>query len=121
VIQKNIPDYSVDAFCLRCKKCARVCPGKAISFDAPQEINGLIRWQINQERCYTYWTVAGTDCERCISVCPYAHPDNLIYNLVRRGLKVSSAFRIFALKMDTFFYGAKPASKKPQGFLEGHP
>ncbi len=110
-------DKAVYDFCARCKKCADVCPSKAISFSDPKEINGVRRWQINQEKCFTYWTIAGTDCARCVSVCPYAHPDTLLHNLVRQGLKRSDTFQIVALKMDDFFYGRKPAPKKPEGYL----
>ena len=125
VITSNIPlipdppfkDSSVHEFCLRCKKCADVCPSRAISFDPPGEINGVKRWQINQEKCFTYWTVCGTDCGRCVSVCPYAHPDNILHNLIRRGLRQSTPFQILALKMDDFFYGRKPLPRVPQGYL----
>ncbi len=111
-------DDSVHEFCLRCKKCADVCPAQAISFLGPLEINGTVRWQINQEKCYTYWTSCGTDCGRCMSVCPYSHPDTLLHNLIRRGLRTSSLFQVFALKLDDFFYGRKPVPKKPGSFLE---
>ena len=104
-------DESVHEFCMRCKKCAEVCPSKSISFTEPQEVDGSIRWQINQEACFTYWTVAGTDCGRCVSICPYAHANNLMHNMVRKGLRQSSAFQIAALKMDDFFYGRRPSPK----------
>ncbi len=119
VVTTNLPlipdppfeDFTVHTFCLRCKKCADVCPSRAISFDPPTEINGVKRWQISQEKCFTYWTVCGTDCGRCVSVCPYSHPDNFLHNLVRKGLRQSSQFQVLALKMDDFFYGRKPLPK----------
>jgi len=102
-------DLTMIDFCKRCKKCADVCPSKAISFDDQQEINGAMRWQINSEACFTYWCTVGTDCAKCMRACPYSHPDNLLHNLVRGGLKRSAPFREFALKMDDFFYGRDPA------------
>lgn len=125
VVTTNLPlipdlpfkDSTVHEFCLRCKKCADVCPSRAISFEPPSDINGVTRWQINQEKCYTYWTVCGTDCGRCVSVCPYSHPDNLLHNLVRKGLRQSTPFQILALKMDDFFYGRKPAPLVPRNYL----
>jgi len=113
-----VANPTVHEFCLRCKKCADVCPSRAISFEPPTKIDGIERWQINQEKCFTYWTVCGTDCGRCISVCPYSHPDNFLHNLVRKGLRQSSFFQILALKMDDFFYGRKPAPLKPEGYLD---
>jgi len=126
VITSDIPlltdqrsdDPSIYEFCHRCKKCAEVCPSQAISFESPVEIEGVSRWQINQEKCFTYWTVCGTDCGRCVSVCPYSHADNLLHNMVRRGLQQSSFFQVLALKMDDFFYGRRPAPVKPAGYRD---
>jgi reductive dehalogenase len=117
VVTTNLPlitdqplnDYSVVDFCTLCKKCADACPSQAISFGPQEEINGIKRWQINQEKCFTLWSALGTDCGRCISVCPYAHPDNLLHNIVRTGIKNSSVFRKAALHLDDYFYGRKPA------------
>lgn len=104
------PTFAPDVidFCRICKKCADSCPGKAISHEDRKDINGDIRWQINQEECFRYWTMCGTDCGRCMSVCPYSHPNNLLHNIVRKGLRNSALFRRFALKMDDFLYGRKP-------------
>ena len=101
-------DPSVIDFCNICKKCAEACPSQAISFESSQEIEGVKRWQINQEKCFTLWCTLGTDCGRCISVCPYSHPDNLMHNIVRSGIRKSSVFRKAALIADNFFYGKTP-------------
>ena len=101
-------DYSVLDFCTRCKKCAVVCPSIAISFDDRAEIDDVKRWQINSEACFTYWNTTGTDCGRCVRVCPYSHPDNLLHNVVRFGVRNSSIFRVLAVAMDDFLYGRKP-------------
>lgn len=104
-------DASVLDFCRICKKCADVCPAQAIPDGPMRLIDGIERWQIDQEKCFHYWTLSGTDCGRCMRVCPYSHPNTLLHNLVRRGLKRSAAFRQLALKMDDFLYGRKPAPK----------
>lgn len=117
VVTTNMPlsidnpmiDPSTVDFCSICKKCADACPSQAISFDPMQEIDGVKRWQIDQEKCFTLWCMLGTDCGRCMSVCPYAHPDNLLHNMVRAGIKNSSIFRRLALYLDDYFYGRKPA------------
>lgn len=111
------PDYSVIDFCEKCKKCADACPSKAISFNEMQTIGGVERWQINQEDCFTLWCKVGTDCGRCVSVCPYSHPDNALHKLVRFGLKRNGLFRSLALKMDDYFYGRIPATKKIPDWL----
>ncbi|MCK5077826.1 MAG: reductive dehalogenase [Calditrichia bacterium] len=119
IINKYNQENSVLDFCTICKKCADVCPSQAISFNNMEEINGVKRWQINQESCYTFWTKIGTDCGKCVSVCPYSHPDNLMHNLVRAGLENSFIFRRFALKMDDVLYGRKPAAQKFPDWING--
>ena len=119
VVTTNMPlltdqplhDFSFIDACVYCKKCAEACPSRAISFNDRKVINGSLRWQINQESCFTFWTLAGTDCGRCISVCPYAHPDNGLHNLVRLGMRRSGLFRRAALQADDLYYGRKPAPK----------
>jgi ferredoxin len=106
-----IPDQSTLDFCQICKKCAHNCPSQSISHEDRKVDNGVLRWRINPESCYHYWTVVGTDCGKCMAVCPYSHPDNWIHNLVRQGIKRSGIFRRAALVMDDFFYGKKPPSR----------
>ena len=108
VPNKRKENSSMIDFCTNCKKCAEACPSNAIPFDDRKEINGVLRWQINQEACFTYWTKVGTDCGRCISVCPYSHPNNSLHKIVRYGIKNSPLFRYAAVKMDDLFYGRKP-------------
>jgi reductive dehalogenase len=102
---------SMIEFCTYCKKCADNCPSNSISFNNREEIDGTLRWQINQESCFTFWTKTGTDCGRCMSVCPYSHPDNLLHNIVRFGIRNSSLFSRVAVKLDDYFYGRKPKVK----------
>jgi reductive dehalogenase len=111
VIDEAQNEYSVIDFCTKCKKCAEVCPSQAISFTGQSSIDGIDRWQINQEACFTYWATIGTDCGRCISVCPYSHPNNFLHRMVRAGLKNSSVFRTVALELDDLLYKRKPLSK----------
>jgi ferredoxin len=117
VVNDRNRDPSTIDFCRICKKCADVCPPRAISFDDRTEIDDVRRWQINQELCFTFWCTVGTDCARCVRVCPYSHPDNLLHDLVRAGVRNSSLFRRLALHMDNFFYGHKPAPSAPPDWL----
>lgn len=113
------PDPSMIDFCLICQKCATNCPSHSIPFGPRTEKDGSTRWQINQETCFAYWNEIGTDCGVCMSVCPYAHPDNSLHNLVRWGNARSGAFRRFALRMDDLFYGKKPVSKPVPDWIRG--
>jgi len=112
--------HDVLDFCLKCKKCADCCPGNSIPDDDPKIIDGLKRWKINSESCYTFWCKAGTDCGRCMSVCPYSHPNNTMHSLIRKGINHSKFFRNMALILDDFFYGKKPLPKAlPEELQEG--
>lgn len=105
------PDASLLDFCSICKKCAENCPSKAIPAGERTVINGALRWQIDQQRCFDYWCRIGTDCGRCLAVCPYAHPDHWLHNLVRWGIRHSGMFRRAAYYADHLFYGRKPRRK----------
>lgn len=103
------PFPEVIDFCTICEKCAQNCPSKSIPLGPRQEQDGVLRWRINPETCFHYWNVIGTDCARCIAVCPYSHPDNFFHNTVRWGVAHSGAFRRLALRIDDLFYGKHPA------------
>ena len=126
VITTNLPlvvdpptwDPAMIDFCNRCTKCAVVCPSKAIPMgDRESYPDGTLRWKINPEHCYTYWTEIGTDCGRCMAVCPYAHADNFMHNLIRVGAANSSNFRRTAVWLDDLFFGKKPRPHLPPSWL----
>lgn len=109
---EDAPNTSMINFCTLCGKCAENCPPKAISFDDRVEIDGALRWKINSDLCFRYWTAVGTDCGRCMNVCPYSHPDTFYHNLVRWGNGRSGLFRRMALRMDDLFYGKHPRPRE---------
>ncbi len=108
-------DLSVIDFCSICKKCADNCPVAAVPSGDRQPIDDGLRWAIDSETCHRYWAVIGTDCGRCMSVCPYSHPDNPAHNLVRWAIRNSAGARRVGLWMDDLFYGRKPGIK-PDAF-----
>lgn len=102
------PDLTVLEFCRYCNKCADVCPTNAIPFDNMKEQDGVNKWQLNSDECYRFWCVCGTDCGRCMAVCPYSHPDNAFHNLIRACIKHSYFFRRLAVSLDDAIYRRKP-------------
>jgi len=111
-------DPSVIDFCTICKKCAEVCPADALPFGDRQTYeDDTLRWKIDPERCYTYWTQIGTDCGRCMAVCPYAHTDHFLHNLIRFGVAQSGVFRRAANALDNLFYGKKPQPHSPPKWI----
>ncbi len=106
-----VPDLSVIDFCRQCKKCAENCPSKAIPFDDRRQADGVLRWKIDPEACFSYWCAVGTDCARCMKVCPYSHPDTFLHRSVRWFIKRNFLARYLAIKMDDWIYGRKPSVK----------
>ena len=102
------PEHSVLDFCSICEKCADVCPSQSIARGLRTEIDGALRWQIDSESCFTYWSKIGTDCARCMSACPYSHPDNLMHSTVRLMIRNSGLARRVALAADDYLYGRRP-------------
>ena len=104
-------DIGVEDFCKICKKCAVCCPSKSIPLDDQTEVNGTLRWKLNSETCFDYWSKVGTDCNVCMKVCPWSHastmPHQLIKWLVSRN-RISR--RLFAV-MDDIFYGKRPKAR----------
>jgi ferredoxin len=119
-------DPTMIEFCERCQKCVALCPSQSIPKGPRSEDGGVLRWRVNGESCYTYWCTVGTDCGRCLAVCPYSHPDNWLHNTVRFLIRYSGLFRRAAPLLDDLVYGKRPkalqaaswqrvASAKPTG------
>jgi len=104
-------DSTVIQFCEICKKCTTNCPSNAISCESGKKDENWQPWKINHEKCFTYWCKVGTDCGRCVAVCPFSHPNNFIHNRFRWGIRQNSVNRWLALKLDDYFYGRKPSVK----------
>ncbi|MFC2156214.1 reductive dehalogenase [Acidobacteriota bacterium] len=99
-------------FCERCKKCAVNCPAQAIPHGDRICDNGVEKWVIDREACYRYWRKVGTDCARCVYVCPYSKPDNIFHNFIRAVSKQSSFAQGILKWGDDLFYGKKPHIRK---------
>jgi len=102
-------DATVLDFCERCRKCADNCPARAIPSGDRAMVESALRWRIDGDACFRYWNTVGTDCARCMSVCPYSHRDNPVHNAVRWGIRQSPLFRRAAVRLDDVFYGRRPA------------
>jgi reductive dehalogenase len=111
ITNEPFSDPTILEFCKFCKKCAECCPGKSIPMGEMKETKGIKRWQINSESCYQYWCKSGTDCGRCISVCPFSHPNNILHNTIRHLIRRSMIVARFAIIADDMLYGRKPKPK----------
>jgi len=98
-------------FCEICNKCAQNCPAHAIPETPYSSEPATAGWQIDGDTCFAYWCKAGTDCARCMAVCPFSHDDTIMHRLVRKGISNSALFARFAFHLDNLFYGHKPKRK----------
>lgn len=112
-------DPTVIDFCRQCRKCADLCPSQAIPTGDRELIDGVLRWRIDSEACFTHWCAIGTDCARCMSVCPYSHPDNWLHGLVRRGVGHSPSLRRLAVRADDLLYGRRPPPRPLPDWMIG--
>jgi formate hydrogenlyase subunit 6/NADH:ubiquinone oxidoreductase subunit I len=106
-----IPDqpreFGVQDFCSKCKRCAVNCPSAAIPDGDRRWVRGVHKWQLNIERCLSYWRGVGSDCGICMRVCPYSHPGSLAHTLVRAGIFRSAFARTISVYGEDLLYGRK--------------
>ncbi len=121
LVDQRLEDTSMLDFCRICKKCADGCPSRSIPKDDRQVIDGALRWRINPDTCFRYWQRIGTDCGRCMSICPYSHPNNLAHNAVRWIIRRSGFGRRAALWLDDVFYGRKPHPRPVPAWMPKDP
>ncbi|OGF65237.1 MAG: hypothetical protein A2Y62_02290 [Candidatus Fischerbacteria bacterium RBG_13_37_8] len=94
-------------FCKICKKCAENCPTHSIPAVDKTEQRGFKHWFINQETCYAFWRVIGSDCAFCIRVCPYTKPNTFLHTLVRYYISRNPVNQHIALFFDDLLFGKK--------------
>ena len=70
--------YTVTQYCVDCRytDCVEVCPVEAFHI-GPRMV------YINPETCFQYWLSSSTDCNRCVTVCPFNKPPGLLHDIVR--------------------------------------
>ena len=83
-------DFGVMRFCNICKKCADNCPSQAILSGVrstkPHNISNAenqLKWPVNAERCFSFWSKNEGSCMNCIKSCPFNKPQGRIHDLVR--------------------------------------
>lgn len=105
--------FGVEAFCRTCKKCAKHCPSKAISFGEPttegpsiSNFSGVRKWYINPEQCFMFWVKNWMDCNNCVMVCPFNKPLGRLHDAVRTSIRHLPALnRLIVWLDDLLGYG----------------
>jgi reductive dehalogenase len=71
--------FGVTNYCKNCRKCADACEVDAIQTEdepsfktvCPSNRQGVLRWAVNQDKCYKFWIENGGECSNCIATCPF--------------------------------------------------
>lgn len=117
-----IPDKPIsigaDEFCRRCKKCAESCPSTSIPLGDKVVFKGALKWKLNEDSCFEYWSRVGTDCSICMAVCPFSRPNTLLHKVVRWFVARSPVARKAFPTVDNFLYGKHWRSKPVPNWLD---
>jgi len=117
-------DIGVQSFCERCKLCATTCPSGAIPTGPKTEYNGVLKWKLDEEKCYRFWQAVGTDCSLCMVNCPWTKPPTAIHKLMATIAGIPGPHQSFMVWADRVFYHrgrpwARPDYMEPRGAPSG--
>jgi len=106
-----VPDkplsIGADEFCRRCKKCAESCPSRSILPGEKVVHSGALKWKLNEDTCFEYWSKVGTDCSVCMAVCPFSRPNTFLHRTVRWFVAHSPVAQRLFPSIDNVLYGRK--------------
>jgi reductive dehalogenase len=117
----NPIDLKVEHFCQICKKCAINCPAQSIPHNNEKVgIRGFLKWEENADDCYRFWRKnprKWQSCTRCIAVCPWNKPNNLLHKFVSAVASRYEWSHKVILFFDDLIYGKKPTPKmQPESY-----
>ncbi|MCD6356270.1 MAG: reductive dehalogenase [Anaerolineaceae bacterium] len=124
VVTTNMPlaydapvDIGVQSFCEQCKLCAEECPSGAIPSGGKVLHNGVLKWKLDEKKCYAYWHVNGTDCGICMAVCPWTKPRTTFHKIMAEIASVKGPHQRFMAWANRTVYGRHKPAPYPS-FLE---
>jgi ferredoxin len=101
-------DIGVQSFCERCEICAENCPSGAIPSGEKAAYNGVRKWKLDEERCYHYWHLVGTDCAICMSTCPWTKPPSWLHRTMLPLATFRGPHQSLMAVAERLFYGRPP-------------
>ncbi len=110
-------DLAVQSFCDSCRICAENCPIGAIPHGEKREYNGLLKWKLDEEKCYRYWHAVGTDCSLCMVTCPWTRPRNWLHRAMSSVAVMPGRHQSWMAQAEKIFYGGFKTAARPK-FLE---
>jgi ferredoxin len=106
-------DLGVQSFCEQCKICAESCPIGAIPMGDKVESNGILRWKLDEEKCYRYWHAVGSDCSLCMINCPWTKPRNWFHKSMSELATIQGPHQSLMAWADKLFYGEFESAPRP--------
>ena len=106
-------DIGVQSFCEVCLRCVEECPSGAIPAGEKVLHNGVMKWKLDEEKCYAYWHVNGTDCGICMDVCPWTKPTTLFHKMMANIASKKGPHQRWMAKADRMIYGSHKPGKSP--------
>ena len=106
-------DIGAQSFCETCKVCAEECPIGAIPMGDKVESNGILKWKLDEQKCYRYWHAVGTDCGICMTTCPWTKPQNWFHNALSVPATVAGPHQALMTYADKLFYGEFKGAPRP--------
>lgn len=92
--------FGVVEYCTTCTRCARRCPGQAISSGAMgtqgpnvSSHSGVRKWYMNAEKCYAFWEKNRMDCTTCIRVCPFNTKPGVVHRIAHAATRSTAKRR----------------------------
>jgi reductive dehalogenase len=103
-------DFGLQDFCSKCKKCARECPGGALSDGGKEIYNGYEKWPTDIRKCTMMRTgnQKGASCGTCIKVCPWNKPYTPLHRSIGWTMRHSGLARSLAIWADDVLGYGKP-------------
>jgi reductive dehalogenase len=108
-------DFRLQRFCQTCKKCAVLCPSRAIPMGDKVMYNGYECWKLDIERCAKFRVTNqnGSSCGQCIKVCPWNKPQGWTHDIARWMAMHTPWLDSLLVKMDDIWgYGKQHEEKK---------
>ena len=98
-------DIGVQSFCEQCLICAEECPSGAIPLGKKTLHNGVMKWKLGEQKCYSYWHMNGTDCGICMAACPWTKPRTLFHRLSAEIASIKGPHQRFMAWAERAVYG----------------
>jgi ferredoxin len=105
-------------------RCAESCPSQSITYDKDPSWSGstisnnpgVLKWYVNVETCYHFWTENGGDCNNCIVSCPFTKNRHWSHGIARFLIKYMPFLNRLWVKIDHWMgYGKQ---RDPDEFYE---